>query len=348
EDDKDEKVTVSCEEVWNRGSYENRGEDNFSVAHIRIVYKDYHLQELILNLLYSTTNVFCYSIDKKASAIFKEQMYNLSQCFPNIHIASVEYQVDSAGHNMDRAFLSCMSLIRKIPHWQYAITMQNHDMPIKTNEEMLAILKVLNGSNSIDLVQPFSSRIPDDRDWSFKALQLFKNTSANDDRVLQITKGNVGSVHSRQFVEFLIDKINSTTFLSRFDKVIYGNDELYFPTLNADDNVGKFKMHEKILAVSSFASCYSHFYRHNTCIYGYKDLKVLKNDRHLFANKVLPSVDYTGIVCWAKYLAHRATIKSHEQSIPLKIYANMPAVRFNKKRTFWKKNLSKFNCATGN
>lgn len=48
-------------------------------------------------------------------------------------------------------------------------------MPIKTNEEMLAILKVLNGSNSIDLVQPFSSRIPDDRDWSFKALQLFKS-----------------------------------------------------------------------------------------------------------------------------------------------------------------------------
>lgn len=88
------------------------------------IFQDYHLQELILNLLYSTTNVFCYSIDKKASAIFKEQMYNLSQCFPNIHIASVEYQVDSAGHNMDRAFLSCMSLIRKIPHWQYAITMQ--------------------------------------------------------------------------------------------------------------------------------------------------------------------------------------------------------------------------------
>lgn len=82
-------------------------------------------------------------------------------------------------------------------------------------------------------------------------LTIFLDTSANDDRVLQITKGNVGSVHSRQFVEFLIDKINSTTFLSRFDKVIYGNDELYFPTLNADDNVGKFKMHEKILAVSS-------------------------------------------------------------------------------------------------
>ncbi|VDK27458.1 unnamed protein product, partial [Anisakis simplex] len=93
----DEKIDVSCEKVRSRGYYANASDNPFSIAYIRIVYKDYHLQELLFNLMYSPTNVFCYAIDKKATKVFHQQMQNLSECFSNVHLTATEYEVDSAG-----------------------------------------------------------------------------------------------------------------------------------------------------------------------------------------------------------------------------------------------------------
>uniref|UniRef100_A0A0N5AC40 L protein n=1 Tax=Syphacia muris TaxID=451379 RepID=A0A0N5AC40_9BILA len=171
----DESISVTCDEVLKRGNYTINDASNVSIAHIRIVYKDYHLQELILNLLYSTTNVFCYSIDKKATKIFKEQMRNLSSCFTNVYVDPTEYDVNSSEKNTNQAHLSCMKLLKDKYHWDYVTTMQNHDIPIRTNAEMIEIMSILNGSNSIVCLPPIRNRIPRFKDWTFKALNLFKS-----------------------------------------------------------------------------------------------------------------------------------------------------------------------------
>ncbi|VDD92601.1 unnamed protein product [Enterobius vermicularis] len=359
-DKEDEKIEVSCNQVWSRGNYTNIGNEDFSIAHVRIVYKDYHLHELMLSLLYSSTNVFCYSIDSKASAVFKEQMQNLSTCFPNVYISPIQYNVDSSGHNMDRAFISCFSIIRNLSYWQYATVMQNYDLPVKTDKEMLRILKVLNGSNSIVLLPPIKSRVPKHKDWTFKALKLFRDTSKNDQRVLQISKGNIGSLLSRSFIEFLIDDLNPEIFLSRLDKIRYGNDEMLLPSLNSDDNInspGGFTRHclkTNKGYIARFVSwnyhgqpCKSNLHRHNICIYGYQDLPMFLRKLHFFANKLIPAYDYTAIACWAKYLAYRSTIDNHEESIDVEQYSMMPNVLFNKNRDFWRRNLDLFDCSTG-
>uniref|UniRef100_A0A915AN78 Core-2/I-Branching enzyme n=1 Tax=Parascaris univalens TaxID=6257 RepID=A0A915AN78_PARUN len=74
--------------------------------------------------MYSPENIFCYAIDRKASIKFHQQMRNLSYCFPNIYLTKTEYDVDSAGHNMDQSFLECLQTIRHLPNWKYAILLQ--------------------------------------------------------------------------------------------------------------------------------------------------------------------------------------------------------------------------------
>uniref|UniRef100_A0A915CG68 Core-2/I-Branching enzyme n=1 Tax=Parascaris univalens TaxID=6257 RepID=A0A915CG68_PARUN len=174
----DASLSTSCNEIRKRGRYAKRSlseeESEFPIAFARIVYKDYHLQELLLNVMYAPQNVFCYAIDEKASPLFYEQMTNLSQCFPNVFLTDRHFNVDSAGHNTTRSFLECLHLLRAKPAWKYAILLQNNDIPLKTNYETVEILKALNGSNDINVGPPNKNRIPQNLSWTYQALNLFK------------------------------------------------------------------------------------------------------------------------------------------------------------------------------
>ncbi|VDK55351.1 unnamed protein product, partial [Anisakis simplex] len=406
----DEKIVVSCDAVYSRGYYSNSTDDDFSIAFVRVVYKDYHLQELMFNLMYSPINTYCYSIDKKATKIFHEQMQNLSKCFSNVYISMDEYNVDSAGRNIDRSYLDCLKIVRKLPDWKYAIVLQsirqrcedrsssssflsennstsyiqNHDIPLKTNREMIMILKALNGSNNIELVPPFQSRIPKFDDWSFRALSLFRGpgrellqnsrsssrairkhsrhandlseSKENDNRTLNIGKGSTGAALSRSFVEFVVDKLNLTTLLQRFDTVGLGCDEMLLPSLNSEDALdapGGYTrkcLHANVSFITRYVvwvwsrlPCYSRRFRHYVCIFGIGDLKHLRESRYLFGNKMMPEIDYGVISCWAKELHHRI-IQQQNHTVDLNYYSNLRTVIFNNFKQRWRSDMKAFNC----
>ena len=46
---------------------------------------------------------------------------------------------------------------------------------MKTNFELVQILKALNGSNDVEMKFPNKERIPPDSVWTFEALQLFNS-----------------------------------------------------------------------------------------------------------------------------------------------------------------------------
>ncbi|VDK17636.1 unnamed protein product [Anisakis simplex] len=284
-------------------------------------------------------------------------MQNLSECFSNVHLTAIEYEVDSAGHNMDRSYLECLKLIRKLTNWKYAILLQNYDIPLKTNHEMAAILRALNGSNDVSVSKPFSHRIPRYKDWSYEALHLFKDSNQNDNRTLRIAKGSTAATLSRPFVEFIIDKLNLTILLKRFDSIRYGGDEMLMASLNSDDFLGdslnKFLFLDHVSYITRYTvwgwsrlPCKSRRYRHGVCVFGVEDLKTLRHSHHLFANKMMPEMDYSAVSCWAKQLRSRTTHRpsAHNHTIDLNFYANLPTVQFNNNRPKWRSNLEAFNC----
>lgn len=90
----------------------------------RHIFQAYHIQELLFNLMYSPHNFYCYVLDRKASSRFREQMRNLSNCFPNVMVSDIEYVMNRQGHNRTRGFLECLKLLIVIPDWKYALLLQ--------------------------------------------------------------------------------------------------------------------------------------------------------------------------------------------------------------------------------
>ncbi|KAL3990911.1 Core-2/I-Branching enzyme family protein [Acanthocheilonema viteae] len=358
----DESRDTSCNAVRQRAFYPSMPfsnvEKNFPIAFVRIVYKDFHLQELLLNLMYAPQNFYCYALDAKSTVLFHAQMHNLSKCFPNVLLAPREYMVDSAGHNTSRSFLECLRVMRKLPGWKYAILLQNNDIPLKSNREMVQILTALNGSNDINVGYPNADRVPNDAPWTFRSLTLFNDDKQNDDRKLRIAKGSTSASLSYEFVKFVIDQLNLTILLDKFDSLSYGVDEMLFPSLNSEDSLaapGGFtrqcidvynNMITRYVAwKKSTKHCRSGQYRHDICIFGIADLPTMINSGALFANKMLPEYDYTAIGCWAQALYHRIYSGANIKPAKLSYYANRLPVRFHNEREKWKSNLSAFNCS---
>ncbi|OZC04925.1 hypothetical protein X798_08117 [Onchocerca flexuosa] len=356
----DKEISTSCENIKQRGTYpENsrtESEKNFPLIFIRVVYKAYHVQELLFNLMYAPQNLYCYALDRKSNSVFHEHMKNLSKCFPNVFLSEIEYDVDSAGHNMTRSYLECLNILWKKPAWKYAILLQNDDIPLKNNYEMVQILNALNGSNAINAGRPFVHRLPKNANWSYAALRLYKNSTKNrPDILLQIAKGSSSVILSRSFVEFVMGSLNLTTLIEMFDSKPYGTDEMLFHSLHSDDSLdapGGFtrKCIDKqsgfitryVAWTWSNRPCRSGKYRHNVCIFGVADLIYLREVQELFANKMLSESDYGAIACWARYLAQRAS--SNSTTIDLDNYRQSQVVRFNNNKAMWKKNMSLFEC----
>lgn len=129
----------------------------------------------MFRLEYAPQNIFCYTIDIKADPVFKRRMKNLQKCFPNnILIAKNEFDVKSNGYNLSLANWACVEEI-KHKKWEYVFFLQNFDVKIKTNAEMVRILKVYDGANDISSLIPKSSLYSHKFDWTFQSLKLFKN-----------------------------------------------------------------------------------------------------------------------------------------------------------------------------
>ncbi|CAK5014448.1 unnamed protein product [Meloidogyne enterolobii] len=207
-------LSLKCEDIYERNHFLNitRSEDEkkFPLAFARIVNQDYRFLEAELATNYHPQNWYCFAVDSKANDSFYEKILALASCFKNIIIPRSRYPVDSGGekifsknfqknfkkflkinffqgHGMGKAHLSCFKeLIKKERKWEYLVTLQNHDIQIKTNEEMVQIFKWIGGA--CDAEYNFHSKVERDRldglnkkfNWTFESLKIFKDGKKSD------------------------------------------------------------------------------------------------------------------------------------------------------------------------
>ena len=72
---------------------------------------------------YAPQNIYCYAIDGKSSALFREQIHALAQCFPNVIYTKTEYNVTSGGKNMAFAHYECLKQLMDFD-WKYVVLLQ--------------------------------------------------------------------------------------------------------------------------------------------------------------------------------------------------------------------------------
>lgn len=305
-------------------------ESEFPIAYSIVVHHKIDMLERLLRAVYMPQNYYCIHVDKKSSASFMAAVKGIASCFENVFVASQLENVVYASWSRVQADLNCMKdLHHADAQWKYLINLCGMDFPIKTNWEMVQMLKALKGENSLE-----TERMP-----AHKEVRWRKHYEVNDHGIqktdvdkeppplgMPIFSGSAYFVLSRAFVRHFLENDKIRTFLE-WCKDTYSPDEFLWATLHrfsempgsvpsnnkydiSDMNsLARFVKWEyfegEVAKGAPYPPCSGAHVR-SICVFGAGDLQFMLGKHHLFANKFDMDVDRTAIQCLEEHLRHKA------------------------------------------
>ncbi|KAM9285958.1 N-acetyllactosaminide beta-1,6-N-acetylglucosaminyl-transferase [Cariama cristata] len=273
----------------------------FPIAYIMTVHKDFETFERLFRAVYMPQNVYCIHVDAKAPAPFQQAVQRLLGCFPNAFLASRVERVVYGGASRLRADLHCMrDLLASAVPWCYLLNTCGQDFPLKTNREIVQLLKSLRGKNITPGVLPpphITTRtkyVHREQLYSFFSFMLRTFVpKAPPPHNITLYFGSAYVAVTRPFVEFVLQDQRAIDLLA-WSEDTYSPDEHFWVTLNRIPGVpgsmphasweGDLKAVKWVDMEESHGGCHGHYVR-GICIYGTGDLKWLFNSTCLFANK---------------------------------------------------------------
>jgi len=126
-------------------------EADFPVAFSILMFRDVELFERLLRAVYRPQNTYCVHIDKKSASTVHRAVAAIASCFSNVFIAPRLVSVYWGTYTVLEPELICMeALLSYSRKWRYFINLTGQEFPLKTNWDIVKILKVLNGANNIE------------------------------------------------------------------------------------------------------------------------------------------------------------------------------------------------------
>ena len=126
-------------------------EESLPIAFSIIFHENIEQAEKLLRAIWRPQNAYCIHLDAKASEDLHEAVTAISRCLPNVFLPDYKIFIRWAEFTVLQAELECIRvLLRSHKQWKYFINLTGREFPIKTNEEIVKILQIYNGSNDID------------------------------------------------------------------------------------------------------------------------------------------------------------------------------------------------------
>ncbi|XP_053573538.1 beta-1,3-galactosyl-O-glycosyl-glycoprotein beta-1,6-N-acetylglucosaminyltransferase 3-like [Bombina bombina] len=304
-------------------------EEAFPIAYSMVIHDDIEMFERLLRVIYMPQNVYCVHVDEKATDIFKKAVRAITSCFDNVFVASKLEKVVYASWSRVQADLNCMEdLLKSEVQWKYLINTCGTDFPLKTNKEIVQILKFLNGKNSMESEKP-----PVYKKWRWE--YHFKVTNKVERTTIKKTappfhtvifSGNAYIVVTKEFVKSLFEEPIALQLIE-WSNDTYSPDEFLWATLhripempgyvpanskydssdlNAIARLVKWAdLEGDIRKGAPYTECTGK-HRRAVCVYGTGDLNWLLQQHHLFANKFDSKVDNHAIQCLEEYLRQKS------------------------------------------
>ncbi|ESO83625.1 hypothetical protein LOTGIDRAFT_73453, partial [Lottia gigantea] len=270
--------TKDCDKFTSQMGYitdsSSQEEKDFPIAFGILVFKDLDQVERLLRAIYRPHNVHCIHIDSKSSIEFYMALKSIVSCLPNVWIASKHVDVRWGTFTVLEPEIVCLrELYAHKTKWRYYINLTGQEFPLKTNYELVKILKSYQGANDI----------------------LGKENGMNPDRVdpknppphnIKVCKGSVHMTASRAFIHYVLFNQTAQDLLE-WSKTMLVPDESFFTSLNNNPHlkvpgsyIGKY------LNVKRFNHMrYTRNFKRSVCIFGMADLPILTIRPELFANK---------------------------------------------------------------
>lgn len=275
--------------------------------------------EQLLRTVYRPHNTYCIHVDKKTDESVHRAINQIGNCFKNVHVIQKPINLIYASSAHVRVELELMKLCRARGRtWKYYINLTGQDFPLKTNLEMVQILKKLQGQNDIENYMLTQYR------WK----HLMRKTKIVDGNViatnetkepfpynLQVRKGSTYGIFSRSFVDFLLGDNIARMFVN-WSRDITPSEEIVWSTLNSlpwapggysvevrrEDGS---HMAKAVIWTFDGDYCQGKTVR-SVCVFGSGDLPWLKDRHELFANKFHDDYDPVPLDCLEKTLRQRA------------------------------------------
>uniref|UniRef100_A0A0N5BIS2 Glycosyltransferase family 92 protein n=1 Tax=Strongyloides papillosus TaxID=174720 RepID=A0A0N5BIS2_STREA len=360
--EKENYLETSCHSIKQRGFGNATGtsyiEEKYSLAFARNVYRSYEIVELILLAQYSKNNHYCYTVDSKFPDLY-EKMKQLEKCLPNVYVMEKQYDFQSNGKYTSIAHFQCMKFLLT-KDWNYMFLHQMDDIAIKTNRQMLEVLEAMDFP--LDMAfNIFNEDIDEivnlNFSWTYKDLNIFlegderRNNQNIMNQKVTFQKSNVPCGMNRETVDYIVNKINITTFLNELNTNLYGHDELTWSTLLTDDiiNIPGFiprqcistyypkKVSLSRLVIKTKGMCRSENLYDKVCIFGVERVGKLLDYFPFFGYKFKEDRDFGALKCWVNFMYYQNHFMEHEilniwyfYSLPQSLYRKMRlANKFN-------------------
>ncbi|KAH9513176.1 Beta-1,3-galactosyl-O-glycosyl-glycoprotein beta-1,6-N-acetylglucosaminyltransferase 4 [Bulinus truncatus] len=219
-------------------------ESEFPLAFTILFHQDLDQVVFLLRAIYRPHNVYCLNVDTKSSVEFLEAVRSVARCLPNVFVASKLESIVYAGFSRLMADINCFSdLLKHRVQWKYVINMPGQQFPLRTNFELVKILKSYNGTNDIEgnkdlmgwrilWIHSYNRINNTDR---FEVIQS-KVLNALAPHGLQVVKGSAYGTFSREFLLFMRGSPVALDLL-HWSKNIYSPDEYFWSTLNHAENI---------------------------------------------------------------------------------------------------------------
>ncbi|VDP01569.1 unnamed protein product [Soboliphyme baturini] len=331
------EIFNDCENVRSRHFYPDRPdsmqESNFPIAYVILINEHLEQVEMLLNAIYAPQNVYCFHVDIKAPLLIHLAMKRLAGCFPNVVVSSSSYAISRATSFTIDAFVQCIDDLYRFERrhqrkpWKYLITLQNHDFPLKTNLEIVNILKMYGGFNDVELMPAPGSRTQNFYYYERNSMgvpEIAKTVNlTRGSRPFNVTfyKGSVVASLSRPFLDHL-RRHPIFHGLKSYLKFSFFGDELFWSTLSHNQHLGfpgtypgRCASGGRNVWVSRLAVWQSGEYmerfnccgkwRNTVCVQSTADLRNLIGRPELFVNKFIQSFDVIAIDCIHELLYHR-------------------------------------------
>ncbi|VDP08270.1 unnamed protein product [Soboliphyme baturini] len=313
-------------------------EEAFPLAYVVLVNQHLEQIEILLNAIYAPQNLYCFHVDLKASHLIHAAVERLARCFPNVAVSRRSFPISRATIDTVEAFLECIEELYQLEQrnkvtnpWRYLIILQNHDFPLRSNAEIVRIMRLHNGANDVQLTSFDPQRI----EMIWKPLLNADGAPEGVEKKTGVSRGpppeNLklfkGSVSVRKLLEYL----RNSSF----------GDELFWSTLNHNEHlnlpgtypgrcftVKKYKMHitRFVIWKNSVHPCNGRW-RNKVCLLSSSDLPYIVRRRELFVNKLWLPDDPIAVDCMHELLFNRTYLNDDATAFDINTYVNLTAVR---------------------
>ncbi|CAH8473820.1 Beta-1,3-galactosyl-O-glycosyl-glycoprotein beta-1,6-N-acetylglucosaminyltransferase [Schistosoma haematobium] len=287
----------------------SKEEEQFPLAFSIAIHQSNKQVSRLLRLIYRPHNLYCIHVDSKSPKTFYDEVLNSAKCFgPNVIVVnrSESVNVQWGYFSILEVFLLCADkLLNNTDYmWKYILNLTGQELPLRTNWELVAALKAINGSNVVEGLGPRFNR----NRWPNKKFEF----------PIVWNKGSFYMALKRELIQFyktdsksqkILDAIKAEKHLRKHP------DELYFPTLNYDPQFGapgacinNNNSSSPFIAryvIWGMEKCVSQYTRRSVCIIGKAHLPFIPSRMEFFVNKFQEDFQPIAYDCIEYYIMNK-------------------------------------------